>query len=184
MRRVEFKVFTFFQTEYGTLSGLGAEEGEDLARVSYISSLVSGTADVFWRRRPLGGSSGCGGKKWFRRASLIATGELALGSSGNRGVLRGATNIFAVLMLWGVVFATNSTQWEFLAFLNALKYPCLESLASLTKPSVRCFFANLEALAYSLRGAVREGVHQGFDLGVGRESGVWRRITAVSVSRE
>ena len=49
---------------------------------------------------------------------------------------------------------------------------------------MRCFFANLQALAYSLRRAVRAGVHQGFDLGEGREVGVWRRIVAMRVSRE
>ena len=32
---------------------------------------------------------------------------------------------------------------------------------------MRCFLANLQALAYSLRRAVREGVHHGFDLGGG-----------------
>ena len=52
------------------------------------------------------------------------------------------------------------------------------------KASVQCFFAILQALAYFLRSVVREGVHQGFDLGEGREVGVWRRIAAVRVSRE
>ena len=94
------------------------------------------------------------------------------------------TNFFAVQMLWGVVLARKSVQWEFLAFVIALKYPCLESRARLTRVSVRCFFANLQALAYSLRKAVRAWVHQGFDLGEGREVGVWRRIVAVRVSRE
>ena len=49
---------------------------------------------------------------------------------------------------------------------------------------MRCFFANLQALAYSLRKAVRAGVHQGFDFGEGSEVGVWRRIVAVRVSRK
>ena len=35
-----------------------------------------------------------------------------------------------------------------------------------------------------LRRAVREGVHQGFDLGEGRAVGVWRRMVAVRQSRE
>ena len=115
---------------------------------------------------------------------MISTGELAPGRSGKKGVLRGVTNFFAVQMLWGVVLTRNSAQWEFLAFFIALKYPCLERQARLTRSSVRCFFANLQALAYSLRRVVREGVHQGFDLGEGREVGVWRRIVAVRVSRE
>ena len=59
-----------------------------------------------------------------------------------------------------------------LAFFIALKYPCLESHARLTRVSVRCYFASLQALAYSLRRAVRAVVHQGFDLGVGRKVGV------------
>ena len=115
---------------------------------------------------------------------MISTGELASGRLGKRGVLRGVTNFFAVHMLWGVVLARKSAQWEFLAFLIALKYPCLESRARATRPSVRCFLANLDALAYSLRRVVRWGVHQGFDLGEGREVGVWRRTVAVRVSRE
>ena len=94
------------------------------------------------------------------------------------------TNLFAVQMLWGVVLARKSAQWEFLAFLIALKYPCLERRARLTRSSVRCFLASLQALAYSLRRAVREGVHQGFNLGEGPEVWVWRRIVAVTVSRE
>ena len=49
---------------------------------------------------------------------------------------------------------------------------------------MRCFFANLQALAYSLPRAVREGVYQGFDLGEGRDTTVWRRINAVRASRE
>ena len=115
---------------------------------------------------------------------MISTGESAPGRSGNRGVLRGVTNFFAFQMLLGVVLTRKSDQWEFLAFFIALKYPCLESRARLTRVSVRRFFANLQALAYSLRRAVRAGVHQGFDLGEGREVGVWRRIVAVRVSRE
>ena len=103
---------------------------------------------------------------------MISTGELASGRSGNRGVLRGARNLFAVQILLGVVLATKSVQWKFLAFLITLKYPWHESRARLTRVSVRCFFANLQALAYPLRKAVRAGVHQGFDLGEGSEVGV------------
>ena len=103
---------------------------------------------------------------------LISTGELAPGSWWKRGVLRGATNFFAVQMLWGVVLARNSAQWEFLAFVIALKYPCLESLARLMVSSVPCFFALLHALEYSLRRAVRDGDHQGLDLGEVRVIGV------------
>ena len=44
-RRLGFTEFTFFQTEYGTPSGPGAEEGEDLASAAAISSLVSGRAE-------------------------------------------------------------------------------------------------------------------------------------------
>ena len=87
-------------------------------------------------------------------------------------------------MLWGVVLTRKSVQWEFLAFFIALKYPCLECRARLTRVSVRCFLANLQALAYSLCRIVREGVHQGFDLGEGREVGVWRRIVPMRVLRE
>ena len=68
-----------------------------------------------------GRERGFRGKKWFRKASLISTGELAPGRSGKRGVLLGATNFFAIQMLWGVVFAKKSVQWEFLAFFIALK---------------------------------------------------------------
>jgi len=44
---------TFFHTAYGTPSGPGAEEGEDLERASLISSLVRGVAEGFFVRRPL-----------------------------------------------------------------------------------------------------------------------------------
>ena len=37
--------FTLVQTEYGTLSGPGVKEGEDLARAAAISSLMRGTAE-------------------------------------------------------------------------------------------------------------------------------------------
>ena len=103
-------VLIFFQTEYGTPSGPGADVGEDLARAALISSLVSGMAEGCWWRRARSGSSGFGGKKWFRRAVLISTGDSAPGRSGNRGVLRGATNFFAVQMLWRVVLARKSVQ--------------------------------------------------------------------------
>ena len=56
-------MFSLFQTEYGTPSGPGADEGEDLVRAAAISSLESGTAEWLLWRRPLGGSSGFGGKK-------------------------------------------------------------------------------------------------------------------------
>ena len=56
-------VFTFFHTEYGTPSGPGAEEGEDLARALEISSLVSGTAEGSRWRGSLGWSTGLGAKK-------------------------------------------------------------------------------------------------------------------------
>ena len=49
---------------------------------------------------------------------------------------------------------------------------------------MRSFLAFLQALAYSLRRVVRAGVHHGFDLGEGREVGVWRRMVAVRASRE
>ena len=115
---------------------------------------------------------------------MISTGELAPGRSGKRGERRGVTNFFAVQMLWGVVLARKWIQWEFLAFLIALKYPWLESRAKATSSSVQCFLASLQDLAYSLRRTVREGVHQGLDLGEGREVGVWRRMVAVRLSRE
>ena len=102
--------FTLFETEYGTPSGPGAEDGEDLVRAAVISSLVRGTAEGCQWRRPHIGCSGCGGKNWFRRASLISTGELAPGRSGKRGVLLGVTNFFAVQMLWGDVLASKSVQ--------------------------------------------------------------------------
>ena len=119
--RLGLVVFTLFQTEYGTQSGPGAEEGEDLARAAAISSLVRGTAEGFRWRRPRVGSSGFGGKKWSRMALLISARELAPGRSGNRGVLRGVTNFFAVQMSCGVVLARKLVQWEFLAFFIAFR---------------------------------------------------------------
>ena len=155
-----------------------------MARAAAISSLVRGTAEECRWRQPHGGSSGFGGKEGPTRPSLISTGELAPGRSGNGGILWGVTNFFAVQMLWGVVLARKSDQWEFLAFFIALKYPCLERRARPTRVSVQCFFVNLQALAYSLRRAVREGVYQGCDLGEGCEVGVLRPMAAVRVSSE
>ena len=71
----------------------------DLTRAAAISSLVRGTAEGCRWRRPHLGSSGFGGKKWSRRASLISTGELAPGRSGKRVVFLGVTNFLAVHML-------------------------------------------------------------------------------------
>ena len=92
-----------------------------MARAAATSWLVRGTGEGCRCRRPLGGSSGFAGKKWSRMALLISAGESAAGRSGERGTLRGVTNFFAVQMLWGVVFARNSVQWEFVAFFMALK---------------------------------------------------------------
>ena len=118
---VGLTTFTLFQTEYGTPSGPGAEEGEDLASAAAISPLVRGSAEGWRWRRPRVRSSGFGGKKWSRRALLISSREVASGRSGKRGVLQGTTNLFAVHMVWGVVFARKSVQWDFLAVLIALK---------------------------------------------------------------
>ena len=126
----------------------------------------------------------------FRGEEVVKEGFVDLdrgvspGELGKTRDLSGGDKLLCRPDLWGVVFARNSAQWEFLAFFIALKYPCLESLARLMRASVRCFFASLLALAYSLRRVVREGVHQGFDLGEGRETWVWRRINAVRASRE
>ena len=92
-------LFTFFQTEYGTPWGQRAEVGENLARAPATSSSVSWVDEECGKRRPLGGSSGLGGKKWFRRASFILTRESALRSSGRQGVFRGKTKFLAVQML-------------------------------------------------------------------------------------
>ena len=116
-------LFTFFQTEYGTPSGPGAGEGENLARAAVIFSLVRWSAEEWRWRRPRRWSSGFAGKKWSRRALLISTGELASGRSGKRETLQGVTNFFVVQILCGVVLARKSDQWDFLAFLTALKYP-------------------------------------------------------------
>ena len=53
-----------------------------------------------------------------------------------------------------------------------LMYPSLDLLAAVTRSWVWSFFALRKALANSLRRAVSTGVHQGVDLGEGRESGV------------
>ena len=109
-RRLGLTAFTVFHTEYGTPSGPGAETGEDLASAAAISSLVRGSAEGWRWRRSRVGSSGFGGKKWSRRALFSSCGEVALGRSGKRGVLRGGTNFLAVHMLWGVVLARKSVQ--------------------------------------------------------------------------
>jgi len=101
---------TFCHTEYGTPSGPGAEEGQDLERTSLISSAVRGAAEGFLGRRPLLGRGSLGGKKWSSSALLIATGPEGLGREGNLRVFLGATSCLAVQMLFGEVFARKSTQ--------------------------------------------------------------------------
>jgi len=91
-------------------SGPGAEEGEDFVRASLISSLVRGVAEGFFFRRTLLGRGSLGGKRWSRRALLIATGPEASGSEGNLGVFLRATSCLAVQMLSGEVFARKSAQ--------------------------------------------------------------------------
>jgi len=102
--------FTFFHTEYGIPSGPGADEGELLERAALISSPVRGGAEGFIVRRPLPGRGSLGGKKWIKRALLIATGSAASGREGNMGVFLGATSCLAVQMLFGEAFARKSAQ--------------------------------------------------------------------------
>ena len=101
---------TFFHTEYGTPSGPGAEEGEDLERASLISSGVRGADEGFFLRRLLPGRGCLGGKKWSNSALLIATRPEASGREGNLGVFLGTTSCLAVQMLFGEVFARKSAQ--------------------------------------------------------------------------
>ena len=99
---------TFFHTEYGTPSGPGAEEGEDLERASLTSSDVRGEGAGFLLRQPLVGRGYLGGKKWSSNALLIATGPEASGREGNLVVFLGGTSCLAVQMLFGEVFARKS----------------------------------------------------------------------------
>jgi len=91
-------------------SGPGAEEGDDLLRLFLIWSLVRGGVEGLRERRPLGGRGSFGGKKCSKRALLIDTGSVALGSEGNLRVFLGATNCFVVHILWGVVLVRRSAQ--------------------------------------------------------------------------
>jgi len=102
-------------------SGPGADEGEDLERVSLISSLVRGVAEGSLFRQPLLGRGSCGGKKWSRSTLLIATGLEASGREGNLGVFLGTTSCLAVHMLSGEVFARKSSEYEAFALLMAFK---------------------------------------------------------------
>jgi len=102
--------FTFFHTEYGTPSGPGAEEGDDLERASLTSSAVRGAAEGFLLRRPLLGTGSLGGKKWSSSALIFATGPEASGREGNLGVFLGATSCLALQMLFGEVFARKTAQ--------------------------------------------------------------------------
>ena len=89
---------TLFHTEYGMPSGPEAEEGEDVLRACQLSSLLSGSAERYRDRRPLGGMGCFCGKKWCRRALLMETGSEASGREGNLQIFRGATNCLAVQM--------------------------------------------------------------------------------------
>ena len=66
---------------------------------------MRGVAEGFFFRRPLLGRGSLWGKKWSRRALVIATGFEASGREGNLGVFLGATRGLAVQMLFGEVFA-------------------------------------------------------------------------------
>ena len=55
----------------------------------------------------------------FKEGSIDLDRGAGPGEFGETRVFPGATNFFAVQMLWGVVFARNSAQWEFLAFFIA-----------------------------------------------------------------
>ena len=77
----------------------------------------------------------------------------------------------------------KSAQLGALAFSMALKYSSLELLAVARRSQVWIFMALCEAFTNSLRSVVRRGVHQGFDLGKGRERGVWVSIVEERVER-
>ena len=57
--------FTFFQTEYGTPSGPGADEWEDLAKAAAISSLVRGAGGGVAVKAAPWGELGFRGEKVF-----------------------------------------------------------------------------------------------------------------------
>ena len=60
-----------FQTEYGMVSGPGAEEGEHFDRAAEISSAVSAVQSAKGQRMEGRGRGGCRGKKWLSKASII-----------------------------------------------------------------------------------------------------------------
>jgi len=101
---------TSFHTEYGTPSRPGAEEGENLERASFTSSVVWGAAEGFLLRRPLLGRRYLGGNKSSSKALLMATGPEVWGREGTPGVFLGATSCLAVQMLLGEVFVRKLPQ--------------------------------------------------------------------------
>ena len=74
-----------FPNRIGETIGPGAEEGEHLRRDRETSSLVSSGQSPKGRRIDGKGAQGRGGKKWYRRAWFISSGDKAPGRLGSEG---------------------------------------------------------------------------------------------------
>ena len=99
-----------FQTEYGMVSGPGAEVGEHFVRAAEISSAVRGVQSAKGRRMEGRVRGGCGGKKWLSKASLIWVEVVASGRQGKRGASLPSDSFFTVHMVRGVAEARRDLQ--------------------------------------------------------------------------
>ena len=99
-----------FQTEYGMVSGPGAEEGEHFVKGAEISSVVRGVQSAKGQRMEGRGPGGWGGKKWLSRASLIWMRVVASGREGKRGASLPSDSFFTVHMVSRVAEAQRDLQ--------------------------------------------------------------------------
>jgi len=70
---------TLFHTEFGVMSGPGADDGDERARALLISSVSRAWQSAKGRRMVSLGPGGSPGKKWSRSALLSSSGVLAPG---------------------------------------------------------------------------------------------------------
>ena len=133
----------FFHTEYGIVSGPGAEEGEDLDRTLTTSSGETGGTSAKTGHRVLVGGGAWAGKKCCIRASLTSSGESAPGMEGNLEAWAPVAMRLAFQTVRWSVERRKSPQCLFLALLTSLKYAVLAALISDAVEWLGCFLCAL-----------------------------------------
>jgi len=167
---VELIRLTHFHTEEWTPSGPGGEKGEDSDSVSLISSLDMGTDERSCERRPLPARGSLGGKRWSGRTLLIATESVEPRREGGETPCLSWGN-----ELFGRPYVVRRGFGEEVSPIDGFSSFYGLEVADLGLPGheegIRApvFFALLLAFVNSCQRVVRRGVHQGLDLGEGRD---------------